>query len=376
MQFAERINQIQESKTVQLTALVQKLKQKGREVINFAVGEPEYPTPAGIIDATRQALENGKTRYGPVQGNAELRSRLAERFAGYDEGNILLSNGSKQCLYSIFQTLCGPGDQVIIPSPYWVSFSEQVRLAGASPVFVDTIGHQLDCEGIANAITDRTRIILINNPNNPTGAIYPRQDIEKIAELAIKHDLCIVSDEAYAFFTYDGRTCTSPFLIEDVRERCVIVRSFSKSCSMTGFRVGYVAAPTAVIQAMSKLQSHLTGNVCTFAQEGALAALDLESSIVEQWRLDLQYKRDTAYQYARKMFKCIKPHGAFYLFPDVSGLLENNGSAKDLATMLLQDAGVAVVPGEAFGMQNHIRISYAVPEVALIAGFERIAEVI
>ncbi|MBW1891545.1 MAG: aminotransferase class I/II-fold pyridoxal phosphate-dependent enzyme, partial [Deltaproteobacteria bacterium] len=168
----------------------------------------------------------------------------------------------------------------------------------------------------------------------------------------------------------------SPFFFFFFRERCVIVRSFSKSCSITGFRVGYVAAPTAVIQAMSKLQSHLTGNVCTFAQEGALAALDLESSIVEQLRLDLQYKRDIAYQYARKMFKCIKPHGAFYLFPDVSGLLENNGSAKDLATMLLQDAGVAVVPGEAFGMQNHIRISYAVPEVALIAGFERIAEVI
>ena len=376
MQFAERIGRIQESQTVRFTALMQKLKQEGRDIINFAVGEPEYPTPDNIIAATQDALEQGKTRYGPVQGVAALKSKLAEQFEGFNESNILLSNGSKQCLYSIFQTLCGPGDQVIIPKPYWVSLSEQVRLSGAEPVFVDTIEHQLDCEGIERAITERTRVILINNPNNPTGAVYPWADVKRIAELARQHDLFLVSDEAYEFFVYDNTPFKSPMEINNIRERCVVVRSFSKSYSMTGFRIGYVAAPAVVIQALSKLQSHLTGNVCTFVQEGALAAFDLGESFVERMRSDLQHKRDVAFQYADKLFKCIKPGGAFYLFPDVSGHLGNNRTAEDLAAMLLQKAGVAVVPGEAFGTQNHIRISYALSEKDLIAGFERITEVL
>jgi len=367
MRFAERIDQIQESQTVRFTALMQKLKQEGRDIINFAVGEPEYPTPDTIIAATQGALEQGKTRYGPVQGVAALKSKLAEQFTGLDEGNILLSNGSKQCLYSIFQTLCGPGDQVIIPKPYWVSLSEQVRLSGAEPVFVDTIAHQLDCKGIEKAITNRTRVILINNPNNPTGAVYSWADIEGVAELAQQHDLFLVSDEAYEFFAYDDTTFKSPMEIDHLRDHCVVVRSFSKSYAMTGFRVGYVVAPAAVIQALSKLQSHLTGNVCTFVQEGALAAIDLGESFVEQMRSDLQKKRDVAFQYADRLFNCIKPQGAFYLFPDVSAHLGNNRTAEDLAAMLLQEAGVAVV---------HVRISYALPEKDLIAGFERIAEVL
>jgi len=376
MRFAERIGQIKASQTVRFTALIQKLKQEGREIINFAVGEPEYPTPGSIVAATRDALEQGKTRYGPVAGLAALKSSLAGQFEGLDDSNILVSNGSKQCLYSIFQALCDPGDQVIIPRPYWVSFSEQVRLAGAEPVFVDTRAHQLDCEGIEKAITGRTRIILINNPNNPTGAVYPQADVERVAGIVRQHDLLLVSDEAYAFFVYDNATCKSPMEIDDLREHCVVVRSFSKSYSMTGFRVGYVAAPVPVIQALSKLQSHLTGNVCTFAQEGALGALDLGDSFVRTMQSDLQHKRDIAFQYADKLFTCIKPRGAFYLFPDVSAHLGESRTAEDLAAMLLEEAGVAVIPGEAFGMHNHIRISYALPEKDLIAGFERITEVL
>ena len=185
-----------------------------------------------------------------------------------------------------------------------------------------------------------------------------------------------MSDEAYAFFVYDEAVCHSPVEISSIRDQCVVVRSFSKSYSMTGFRVGYVAAPAEVIQALSKLQSHLTGNVCTFAQAGALAALDLGEAFVTEMRSDLQRKRDIAFQYARELFTCVKPEGAFYLFPDVSAHLDGNRTAQDLAAMLLEKAGVAVVPGEAFGMQNHIRISYALPEKDLIAGFERIAEVL
>ena len=376
MRFAERIEQIQASQTVRFTELLQKRRQEGYEIISFAVGEPEYQTPAKVVAATRDALEQGMTRYGPVQGTAELKARLAGQFEGWDQSNILVSNGSKQCLYTLFQALCDPGDQVIIPRPYWVSFSEQVRLAGAEPVFVDTRAHQLDCEAIEKAVTDKTRIILVNNPNNPTGAVYPRADVERVADIVRQHDLFLVSDEAYAFFVYDGAVCHSPGEISSIRDRCVVVRSFSKSYSMTGFRVGYVAAPAEVIQALSKLQSHLTGNVCTFAQAGALAALDLGESFVTDMRSDLQRKRDIAIEYAQELFTCVKPRGAFYLFPDVSAHLDGNRTAQDLAAMLLEKAGVAVVPGEAFGMQNHIRISYALPEKDLIAGFERIAEVL
>lgn len=374
MRFAERIDRIETSQTVQFTERLQKLKQEGREIISFAVGEPEYRTPNHVVEATRRALEQGKTRYGPVQGIAALRARLAAQFTGLDHRNILISNGSKQCLYSLFQALCDRGDQVIIPRPFWVSFSEQIRLAGAEPVFVDTRAHQLDCDAIEKAITEKTRIILINTPNNPTGAVYPRADVERVAGMVRQHNLFLVSDEAYTLFVYDGADCHSPMEIDSLRERCVVVRSFSKSYNMTGFRVGYVAAPAVVIQALSKLQSHLTGNVCTFAQEGALAALDLGESFVAEMRSDLQRKRDIAFQYAQKLFACIKPRGAFYLFPDVSAHLNGNRTAQDLATLLLEEAGVTVVPGEAFGMQNHIRISYALPEKDLIAGFERIAE--
>ena len=376
MRFAKRIDRIQTSQTVRFTERLQKLKQEGRAIISFAVGEPEYKTPGNVISATRNALEQGQTRYGPVQGIAALKARLAGQFKGLDQSNILVSNGSKQCLYSLFQALCDPGEQVIIPRPFWVSFSEQVRLAGAEPVFVDTQAHQLDCEAIEKAITDKTRMILLNNPNNPTGAVYPWADVERLADIVRQHDVFLVSDEAYAFFVYDGTVCHSPMEIDSIRERCAVVRSFSKSYSMTGFRVGYVAAPVAVIQALSKLQSHLTGNVCTFAQWGALAALDLGESFVAEMRSDMQHKRDIAFQYAEKLFTCIKPRGAFYLFPDVSAQLDGNKTAQDLATLLLEEAGVAVVPGEVFGMQNHIRISYALPEKDLIAGFERIAEVL
>lgn len=376
MRFAERVKRIQASKTVGFTALLEKLKKEGRDIVNFAVGEPEYPTPGMVVEATRTALAQGKTRYGPVQGITPLKARLAGQFEGLNEGNILLSNGSKQCLYTLFQAMCDPGDQVIIPRPSWVSFSEQVRLAGAEPVFVDTRSHQLDCAAIEKAITSRTRVVLINNPNNPTGAVYPREDVNRVAEIVRQNDLFLVSDEAYAFFVYDDRTCHSPMEIGSMRDCCAVVRSFSKSYSMTGFRVGYVAAPAAVIQALSKLQSHLTGNVCTFAQEGALAALDLKASVVENMRADLQHKRDIAFQCFRELFTCVKPQGAFYLFPDVSGHLEGNRTAEDLAEMLLREAGVAVVPGEAFGMQHHIRISYALPEKELVSGFERMAEVL
>jgi aspartate aminotransferase len=374
MNLSDRINSVEESQTVQFTRLLQQLRRQGREVIDLAVGEPQLNTPPSVIEATKRALDDGRTRYGAVSGLQELKSGLAGQFEGYDDGNIIISNGSKQCLFSVFQVLCNPSDEVIIPSPYWVSFPQQVIIAGGKPVFVDTRNHQLDCEAIERAISNRTRAILINSPNNPTGAVYPAKDLEKIVRMALEHELYIISDEAYGVFVYDGMKAESLFDFKMIRDRLVVIRSFSKAYSMTGYRIGYMAASSDIITAAGRLQSHLTGNTCTFAQYGALAALDMDERIFAGWRNELGKKRDYAYSRTKKLFECLKPQGAFYLFPNVRQHLRNGMTAVDFAARLLENYGVAVVPGEAFGMSGHIRISYAVSKENLVSGFNKIAE--
>jgi aspartate aminotransferase len=376
MKLSDKIQSIAGSQTVAFTALIQQHRQEGRKIIDLAVGEPQFDTPAAVIDATKNALDAQKTRYSPVNGLSELRTRLAAQFNGYDIDNILITNGSKQALYMIFQVICDPADEVIIPTPFWVSFIEQVKLAGGKPVPVATKNHQLNCEAIERAVTPRTKAILINSPNNPSGAVYPMADFQKIARLADDHNLLIVADEAYNAFVYDGYVHASMLDIESARNRVIVTRSFSKSYSMTGFRIGYVAAPGQIIAALSKIQSHLTGNVCTFAQYGALAALSLDGHLLSARQSELQQKRDMAFQYVSKLFDCIKPRGAFYLFPDVSTVLKNDETSEALAGRILKQAGVAVVAGEAFGMAKHLRISFAVSEENLKNGLEQIAEVL
>ncbi len=376
MKLSDNIQSIAGSQTVAFTALIQKLRQAGRKIVDLAVGEPQFDTPAAVIEATKNALDAQKTRYGPVNGLSELRIRLAAQFSGYDINNILITNGSKQALFMIFQVICDPADEVIIPTPYWVSFIEQVKLAGGRPVPIATQDHQLNCEAIERAVTSRTKAILVNSPNNPSGAVYPMADLQKIARLADDHNLFIVADEAYDAFVYDGAVHRSMYDIERARNRVIVTRSFSKRYSMTGFRIGYVAAPAQIIAALSKIHSHLTGNVCTFAQYGALAALGLGDHLLSARLSELQQKRDMAFQYLSKLFDCIKPQGAFYFFPDVSPVLKNNETSAALAERLLKQAGVAVVAGEAFGMPNHLRISFAVSTENLKNGLERIAGVL
>jgi len=376
MKLSDKINSIAGSKTVAFTTLIQQLRREGRKIIDLAVGEPQFDAPAPVIDATKNALDAQKTRYGPVNGITELRTLLTAQFSGYKSENILVTNGSKQALFMIFQVICDPADEVIVPAPYWVSFIEQIKLAGGRPVAVATQNHQLDCAAIERAVTPRTKAILINSPNNPSGAVYPMADLQKIARLADDRNLFIIADEAYQAFVYDGKAHESMFGIEPVRKRVIVTRSFSKSYSMTGFRIGYIAAPQEVIAALSKIQSHLSGNVCTFAQYGALAALSLDDRLLSNRTAELQQKRDAAYQTVSALFDCIKPQGAFYLFPDVSGALKKNETSQALAERLLKQAGVAVVAGEAFGMAGHLRLSFAVSDENLRHGLERIAEVL
>ena len=373
-QLSRRIQNVTASRTVQLSGLIEDLRRQGKDIINLAIGEPYEAPSADVISATSVALQKGETRYGPVGGLPELRQAAAEQFEGYETKNILITNGSKQALYTALQVLCDPEDQVVIPRPCWVSFCEQIRLAGAAPVLVDTVDHQLDCHAIEAAVNHRTKAIIINSPNNPTGAVYPRDDLEKLADLARTHDLYLISDEAYEAFVYDGLTHSSLFGFPRIRDRLIVVKSFSKTHCMTGFRVGYAAAPGEIITAMARLQSHLTGNVCTFAQYGALAATNRDTSHFERWRKKLQKKRDITMEILKDL-PCPTPNGAFYVFPDVTRFLKRGESTETLATEILKKTDVAVAPGEAFGGDGHIRICYAVEEELLIRGLKRLAQV-
>jgi aspartate aminotransferase len=370
--FSARVAAVAESKTTQVFTLARQLQQQGKDIISLAVGEPDFKTPDPVIQATRQALAEQATRYGPVAGIEALRCGIAEQFKGYSADNILVANGAKQALFSIFQVLCNPGDEVIVPQPCWVSFTEQIKLAGARPVLVPTCNQQLDPAAIQRAITPRTRAILINSPNNPTGAVYTADAMAAAARMAAAAKIHLISDEAYHAFTYDGCQHVSALSVAEAPQWIITVRSFSKHYNMTGFRLGYVAASADIIQALTKLQGHLCGNVCTFAQHGAVAALAMDQAVVQERCAILQQRRDIAYAHATTMFGCVKPQGAFYLFADVSSHLKKEESSATLAMRLLTQAGVAVVPGEAFSGAGHIRISFGAGEAILKEGFERI----
>lgn len=374
MRLADRISEAAASGTVQFTSLIHQLRKEGRQIINFAVGEPFFETPAAVVEATRKALEEGRTRYGDVKGLSALCRAVAAQYPGCSDSRVVICNGSKQALYNTFQVMLNPGEEVIVPRPYWVSFVEQIKLAGGRPVPVDTRNFQLDLDRIEAAVNERTRAILVNSPNNPTGAVYPADALQEVARIAAANDLFIVSDEAYDHFVYDGGRHAGFYGIEEAHDRLVLSGSFSKRFSMTGFRVGYVLGPEAFIRAITKLQGHATGNVCTFAQYGALAAMNISEDFLESRRREMESKRDMAFALAEEKFDCIKPQGAFYLFPDVSSHLKALENTQQFAARLLRDAGVAVVPGTAFGLEGHVRISYAVPEESLLEGFKRIVE--
>ncbi len=374
--FSDRIENIESSGTVQLTTTLMALRARGVDVIDMAVGEPDFAVNSEIIAATTAALKDGLTRYGPVGGLPPLRRRIALQFEGCDENHVIVTNGAKQALYSLFQVLCQKGAEVIIPTPCWVSFSHQVKLAGGRPVLVPTVAHQPDMAAIERAITPQTAALLINSPNNPTGAVYPPAVIEALGDLCRRHDLWMISDEAYRDFDFSSRQNFSPFDIPRLRDRLITVRSFSKTYGMTGFRVGFAVGPTRVIQVLQRLQSHLSGNVCTIAQHGALAALDLPDEILHERRRQYARRRDRAFQMTSELFDCQKPQGAFYLLPAVNRYAERFASGTALAAFLLENAHVAVVPGEHFYAPGHVRVSFTTASDRLEEGVQRMRKVL
>lgn len=378
--IAQRIEDISESGSIALARRIAELKKAGVPIVSLAIGEPDFIPHQKILEATRDALFQGATRYSSVEGIPELREQIAERFQAktglsVQAQHILLSNGSKQVLYNIFQTLCNPEDEVLVPTPYWVTFPEAIKLSGARPVIVPTENLRVTLEQLQKAQTSRTKAVILNSPNNPSGLIIPPDEFKRIAAWIRTENLVLISDEAYEAFTYDQAPSSLLTHCPELFEQTLTVQSFSKTFGMTGFRQGYVIASSNWIQAISKLQSHLTGNNCTFAQYGALAALRLGDVLVEEYRQEFKKRRDYAYERARKIFPdCPKPEGAFYLYPQISRWIQSNRfkNDTDMANKILEEAQVALLPGSFFGTPGYLRLSFAASLEDIGLAFDRL----
>lgn len=383
--LAERTKKIKPSATLAVDSRAKELKAKGMDVINFGVGEPDFDTPEHIKEAAIKAIKDGFTKYTPVGGIDELKEAIIEKLERdnglkYEKANILVSCGAKHSLYNIAQALFGPGDEVIIPAPYWVSYPDQVLLNDAKPVIVETTednDFMLSVEILKENITSRTKAIILNSPSNPTGFIYTKKALEEIAEIALKHNLYIISDEIYEKLIYDGEKHISiASLSEEVKNKTIVVNGLSKSHAMTGWRIGYAAGPEEIIKTMTKIQSQSTSNPTSIAQKAAVAALRGPQNCVAEMRQEFEKRRDHLVKELNSIpgISCKMPKGAFYAFPNIEKILGKNGinSSMDLSIYLLEKALVAVVPGSAFGAEGYIRISYATSMENLSKGINRI----
>jgi len=382
MRISRLVSGIQESATLAITAKVNVLKAEGRDIIGFGAGEPDFDTPEDIKEAAIKAIRDGKTKYTPVAGIPELKKAVTdvvnkEYGTNVTPQNVLVSCGAKHSLYNLFVTIFDAGDEVICPSPYWVSYSAMIEIAGATPVLIDTrnSGLKLQAEQVEAAITPRTRGIIINSPSNPTGMIIEKSELEKIAELCIKHDIAIVADDIYQKLVFSGNTFTSiASLGPEVAKRSFIVIGASKTFSMTGWRIGYCIGDKDVIAAMGRLQSQSTSNPTSFAQYGAYQSLIGDQTIIAERTKIFEKRRDLMVSKIMEIpgFDIIRPEGAFYCFPSIKGLLGRFSGSTDLANYLLDKALVAVVPGIEFGSDEHFRLSFATSDKNITEGLDRI----
>jgi aspartate/methionine/tyrosine aminotransferase len=387
--FSDRVNRIALSPTLRIGAKAQQMRAQGVDVVDFSVGEPDFPTPEPIKRAAKAALDANFTKYTANDGIPDLKLAIADKLLRenglrYSPDEIIVSPGAKVCLFHLAMALFGPGDDVLIPSPYWVSYPDQVILAGANPVFLPTReedGFRLQAKTLAAAITPNTKALILNYPCNPTGATYAREDLEAIADVCVREDIWVVSDEIYERLIYDGaRFLSIASVNEKIRKRSVVVNGFSKAFSMTGWRLGYAAGPREVIQACSKIQSHNTSNATSFVQKAGIEALRSCSMEVERMKQEFERRRNAVVYRLRAIpgVSCPEPKGAFYAFPNVERYLDKEfGGAPmrntyGLAYYLLKEAQVAVVPGQAFGSDAHIRLSFAVSMERLEEGMRRI----
>ncbi|NES95687.1 MAG: pyridoxal phosphate-dependent aminotransferase [Desertifilum sp. SIO1I2] len=380
MKLAARVSQVTPSLTLAISAKAKAMKGQGIDVCSFSAGEPDFDTPDRIKAAAKQALDEGKTKYGPATGEPRLREAIAHKLKtdnqlSYQAENIIVTNGGKHSLYNLMVALLDPGDEVIIPAPYWLSYPEMVKLAGGTPVIVKTEGsthYKITPQQLREAITPQTKLFILNSPSNPTGMVYTPQEIQALAEVVVDSNIWVVSDEIYEKILYDGAThlsigAASP----EAFSRTIISNGFAKAYSMTGWRIGYLAGPVELISACSTIQGHSTSNVCTFAQYGAIAALEGSQDCVEEMLQAFAKRREVMFNGLNAIdgIGCVKPDGAFYMFVDIS---QTGLSSLAFCEKLLEAQQVAAIPGIAFGEDRNIRFSYATDMATIEKGLERL----
>jgi aspartate aminotransferase len=383
LKVAERINRIEPSATMAVVAEADKLRQSGVDIVDMSVGEPHFSTPQHIKDAAIAAINGNFTRYTAVGGTVELKDGILQRHgkdfgSRYKREETMASVGGKHVLFNAIQVLVDHGDEVILPVPYWVSFKDIVRYAGGNCVLLqsdEAAGFRVTADMVARLVTPRTKLIILNSPSNPSGAVMSPEDMTEVVRFAAERGIWVISDECYVYLNYTGREFSVGSLNE-YRDRMVVVGSLSKTYAMTGWRMGYALAPAAVIGAMQKLQSQSTSNPTSIVQKAAVAALNGSQECVAEMRKEYIQLRDhvLAGLSATKGIKCARPEGAFYVYPNISAFLGRKGldSPAEFARKLLHEAHVASVPGEGFGTQEHIRLSYATSQKELDRGLERL----
>ena len=391
---SRRIGAISESATLAVDAKAKALKAAGRPVIGFGAGEPDFPTPDYIVAAAAAACADPRWhRYTPAAGLPELREAIAvktRRDSGLEvpAGQVLVTNGGKQALYNAFAALINPGDEVLLPAPYWTTYPESIRLAGGDPVIVPTsveTGYRATVADLEARTTDRTTMLVFVSPSNPTGAVYTPEQVREIGQWAVERGLWVVTDEIYEHLVYgDARFSSMPVEVPDLAAQCVVINGVAKTYAMTGWRVGWMIGPADVVKAAANLQSHATSNVANVSQVAALAAVSGGLEAVDEMRIAFDRRRRTIVEMLRAIpgVECPEPEGAFYVYPSVQGVLGRTirgrtaTTSAELAEIVLDEAEVAVVPGEAFGTPGFFRLSYALGDDDLVTGVQRIADLL
>lgn len=389
MKLSQKSISISGSLTLAIDAKAKKMKAEGMDVIGFGAGEPDFETPQFIIEAAKEALDKGYTRYTPASGMMELKEAICEKLQNdnnlkYTPSEIIVSNGAKHSLYNIFQAILNPGDEVIIPTPYWVTYPELVKMGGGTPIFLDTKeenGFKIDITELEQAVTEKTKALIINSPGNPSGCVYSRKELEAIADLAVKKEFFVISDEIYEKLVYDGNEHISiASLNSEIKNITLVVNGMSKAYAMTGWRIGYTAGNEEVIKVMSNIQSHATSNPNSIAQYASIAALRGPQDIIYQMVSEFEKRRKYMIDRIRQIegLSCNEPKGAFYLMLNIGNALGRKyrnhtiTGSMDFAEQLLDAYKVAVVPGLAFGADKYVRLSYATSIENIEKGLDRI----
>lgn len=395
MTISNRVKSINPSQTLAITAQALKMKREGKKVISFAAGEPDFDTPKNIKEEAISAIKQGFTHYTDNSGIIELKEAVIGKLkkdnkVEYKPAEIIISNGAKQCLFNAILTVCNPEDEVLLPTPCWVSYTEQIKFAQAVPIFINTYqedAFKLSATQVEEKISSKTKLLILNSPNNPTGAVYEMEELKKIAQLLVKYNIYCICDEIYEKLIYDeAEHFTIASLSNDVKAKTIIINGVSKSYAMTGWRIGYAAGPEDIISGMGKIQGHSTSNPNSIAQKASVEALNGRQETIEEMRREFDERRKYMVEKLNQIkgIFCLKPSGAFYAFPNVSKILEKgvkyNGkriiNSFDLADFILKEAEVALIPGSAFEAEGYLRLSYATSMEDVKEGLDRIENIL